>query len=285
MSAIFHTHTQGSSKSLPFPELDASMRRFMVQGVPCWAWFFAWIVGVKVLKFLAPHIPYNRPIYWAHALTLECMAFFVVFILRFFPSKPLVLGEGRPVLLVHGYMNHPNVWWFQKKWLKSLGFGPLYTISLGHPFQSIYRYAEIVKSKVDQIAQDTHRDDIILIGHSMGGLVALWCGVQLDKGRLIKDIVTIASPLQGTPVAWLGMGPNAKEMRPKSPFIEELHRALKGNSLIRFQHIATHSDQLVIPGVSACLLENPHYIFKDLGHASLLFSKRTAQKISSFYSP
>lgn len=257
---------------------------FSYTGVLSLSIFFGWVAVIRLLNRFAPNLPFSREIHWAHAMTFELMAFLGVIFLRLLPTKKRCSGNSRPVLLVHGYVNHPNVWWLQRRWLNSLGLGPIYTISLGHPFKSIRTYAEKVKAKAEEIAKETGREDLILIGHSMGGLVSAWYATKLAKEKTVTDLITIASPLEGTPMARIGIGPNAKEMNPNSEFIQELRKAIQENQTIRFYHIATRRDQLVIPGTSALIIGHNHFVFDDLGHASLLYSKRTAKQIAEWVS-
>lgn len=249
--------------------------------LPAIAFGLATLGVIQLLNAAAPRLPYPRCIHWVHASLFELFALLGVAFLRMIPlPQKKGRGKGQPILLIHGYMHFGGVWLFQKRWLEALGLGPIYTISLGHPFRSIALYAEKVKKKAEAIAQETGRQDLMLIGHSMGGLVASYYATRLASPGSVTDVVTIASPLAGTPMAWIGLGPNAREMRPRSLWIQELQKAIEETSAIRFYHIATHSDALVIPGISAVLEKNPHFVFEDLGHTSLLYSRRVSQKIA-----
>lgn len=256
---------------------------FAVADIP---WFgsapFAWFGAVQLLNALAPRLPFGRHLHSLHVLTFEPLALLALGLMRLFPHRGTVSGKGQPLLLVHGYFNHSCVWILQKKRLEALGFGPIYTISLGHPFRSIRHYAEKVRAEAERIAKQTGRSDLALIGHSMGGLVSCWYATQLAPAGSVTDVVTIATPLSGTPIARLGLGPNAREMEPNSPLVRELQVALSQKRGIRFHHIASKRDHLVIPGSSAALLTNNHFIFEDVGHTGLLFSQRVIQKIHAW---
>lgn len=249
---------------------------------------FAWMGGVQIINAAAPSFPrpVGRCIHWVHAMTFEAFAFLGVVLLRCFPSRQkFIPGRGgKPILLVHGYVNHGSAWNFLMRHLKAVGLGPLYTINLGYPFRSIRLYAEQVKQRADQILDETKAPSLILIGHSMGGLISAWYATKLDSSHRVSHLITIASPFQGTPMARVGLGSNAREMEPNSPLLEELKAAMILNPRIRFHHIATKSDQLVIPGDSAILPEHPHFVMEDIGHASLLYSKRVAHQISKWLS-
>ncbi len=243
---------------------------------------FAWIAAIQLMNALAPKLPFPRLFHWTHAMTFELFALLGVAALRLTPHKHEIRGSGRPILLVHGYINHGSVWTLFKRRLEALQFGPIYTINLGHPFRSISSYAEIVKAKAEEIAKVTGRKDLVLIGHSMGGLVSALYAAKLSSPNTVTDVITIGSPLNGTPIAYLGLGPNAKEMRPRSNLLKEMREVMANRKDIRFFHLATKSDQLVIPGSSAIFPENQHFLFEDLGHASLLYSKRAQAQIAKW---
>ncbi len=244
----------------------------------------AWVACVRLLNFAAPKVPFSRPLYWLHAITFEIFAFLAVILLRCIPIRQKVKGEGRPILLVHGYMNHPSVWFFFKRRLEALGFGPIYTAHLGFPFHSIRVYAEKLKAQAEKIAKETKREDLILIGHSMGGLVSSFYASILAPPNKVTDVITIASPLHGTPIAYFGIGPNAKEMRPNSFLLKEMREAMEKKKEIRFFHLATKSDPLVVPGESAIISQNEHFLFEDIGHASLPFSRRASDQVAKWLS-
>ncbi len=240
----------------------------------------SWMGGIYLLNLIAPSLPFFRAIRWSYAMTLEIFAFVGVVLLRFLPTKESARGKGQPILLVHGYLNHGSVWLFPKKRLEGFGLGPIYTIHLGHPFRSIRQYAQKVKEKAEKITKETGRKDLVLIGHSMGGLVCSWYATQLAPVHKVTDVITIGTPFFGTPLAQIGLGPNAREMEPDSFFLKELRAGIARKKGIRFYHLATKCDQLVRPFSSALLPENEHLIFEDIGHASLLYSKRVTDQIA-----
>lgn len=68
------------------------------------------------------------------------------------------------------------------------------------PTSSIKVRAEALSQFIDKI----DADNICLIAHSMGGLDSRFYASQLDKKHRIKQIITIATPHHGTPLAsWI----------------------------------------------------------------------------------
>jgi len=255
------------------------------------AWFgafaFAILAIIKLLNRLAPELPSwaARPVHWVHALVFEVLAFGAVALLRLVPGNLSTKGSGsKPILLVHGYCNHGSVWFYlQRMWAKT-GVGPVYTINLGHPFRSIREYAEHIACRAAEIRAETGHSELILIGHSMGGLVSAFYAAKLAQPGTVTAVITLGSPLGGTHMAQLALGPNGREMRRASVFVSELKTLMAAKANIRFYHLGTKTDQLVIPSEAALLGNDParEFVLDDIGHASLLFSPRVAAKVSEW---
>lgn len=148
-------------------------------------------------------------------------------------------------------------------------------------FRSIKTYAQMLKKRVKEIQEETGTKELILVGHSKGGLViSEYVTTLADDDTHITDAITIGSPLDGAPVGYLGIGHDAKEMKPGSPFITELRTKIAQNTKTRFYHIASKMDELV--SLSSALFgkdRSRHFVLKDMGHLGLIFSSRVADQI------
>jgi len=190
--------------------------------------------------------------------------------------------QNKPIILIHGYLHHAFVWIYHGKKLSKKGFSPIYTLNLKHSLASIHNHANDLEKKINQILKETKSDEIILIGHSMGGVIASYYALNIAKKGLVKHVITIGSPLRGTKIAKFGIGKCAKEMKRDSEFILDLSEKIKKEKEINFYHIATKTDELVVPYNSAIMIgeEKKHFTLNGLGHGSLLYSKRVNDKIS-----
>ncbi len=192
--------------------------------------------------------------------------------------------EGRPILLVNGYLSFGSTWHYQRQRLIEEGFGPIYTMNIGSG-KSIKTYAEHVRDRVKEIQKETGRYDLILVGHSKGGLVSSYFTNYLAREiqSEVTDVVTIGSPLAGTNLAYFGPGHDAAEMRTDSPFHKELRRRIDRNIATRFFHIASSTDE-VVPSSSALIGTDPsrQLLLKDTGHLGLVYSSRVANQISQW---
>ncbi len=241
-------------------------------------------------KMLVRDHPLARVICWIHSLALECVALLGAICLKpfcYFSARRVAYPKEMetPILLVHGYLHDASAWVYQKKKLAKAGFGPVYAMNLRHPFSSIERLAQQVREKAAQIEKITGRSDLILIGHSMGGLVSSWYATQLAPQGKVKDVITIGSPFFGTHLAKIGIGSNAKEMQRGSPFLNDLQEAMSRKSEMRFSHIASSTDEVIIPADSAILPgASRTLMLDDVGHVALLYSPRVFQQIREWIS-
>jgi pimeloyl-ACP methyl ester carboxylesterase len=90
-----------------------------------------------------------------------------------------VLGEGHPVVLIHGFAASNNDWVYLTPELLDNGYQVLAPDLIGHgssskPWDpSCYTYSVIYQHFEEWIETCGLDEDITLVGHSMGGLIAL----------------------------------------------------------------------------------------------------------------
>lgn len=248
----------------------------------------ALFVIAKTLNKVAPYCPFflQRSFQWFHAIIFELAAVILSIFMRLFcylfPNKKQFGNKnGTPILLIHGYLHNSSGWFFFQRALAKNNVGPIFTIDLFHPFLPIAKYAEKIREKAEQIRNETGKEDLILIGHSMGGLIASYYATHLAKNPL--KVITLGSPLQGTLAALLALGPNGKEMRRRSLFVTEMQTIFQ-QSQIPFYHLGSMADQLILPASSAFTQKDPKKECRipDLGHMSLLYSPRVISQVSTW---
>ncbi len=254
------------------------------------ALIFSLFGALKALLWVAENFSnfWKRPMQWAHAIVFEVFAIGLGVFLRpfvFFSQRhsSQMLKTGRPVLLVHGYLHNASAWFFIQRALVSFGTGPIYTLNLSRPFASIREHAKSVATKADLISKETGRDDLVIVGHSMGGLVGACYALNIAPPEKKIEVVTIGTPLRGTRMAAFAFGSSGREMRHGSDFITDLFKEIV-LSPMRFYHIASTVDQVVVPWGSALswIDSEREFLVEDLGHMTLLFSPRVANKITSW---
>lgn len=193
-----------------------------------------------------------------------------------------------PVLLVHGYLNHQLDWlWFFKKLEGYSDMGPVFALNLTPAFAPMSQLALDIKDKIAEIRQLTGASQIILVGHSMGGLVSSFFTEYLAGLNEVAMVITLGSPFQGTQMAALGYGKNVVEMQPQSPFLKELNSRIL-QSRVPYYAIASKIDNMVIPWQSGLLPIETNEIgentpntlvLEDHGHLRFLISPVVVEQV------
>lgn len=185
-----------------------------------------------------------------------------------------------PILMIHGFMHNSSAWTYQKKALEK-EVGPIYVLNLGSKLRSIETYEEEVAEMADKIRQETGCSNLFLIGHSMGGLLALKLSRNYAK---INGLITLGTPFRGTKMASLGVGKAAREMKQDSPFIQSLQKDLEAMKIPSL-HISSDCD-VIVPSTSALpkrQQDGDDLALVDGGHMALLYSKTVRDEILKFY--
>lgn len=188
--------------------------------------------------------------------------------------KPEIL-QKYPVLLIHGFMCNSGYWWAMIRALGQRGLGDLFTLNLEPVFgkgADIDRFAEQVKQRVEYICQVTSADKVILVGHSMGGLVALTYLKKREGTQRVAKIITLGSPHQGSIHAHLLPG-LTKQMRPGNAWLQQL-RTIPHPIEIPVISIYSHHDDLVAPQDTSVLEYATNIGLPGIGHLEMSFSKR-----------
>ena len=173
------------------------------------------------------------------------------------------------LLFVHGFFSNAGFWVVFKRYFASHGLHALYTINLDPEFASMDDYAEQLAARVEQICAAHQRRPLVLVGHSMGGLV---CRAYVDRygSERVRQVITLGSPHHGTVLAYLLWGPNLKQMRPGSAWLSRLNA--KASSVPISTHYSVH-DNIIAPQTSACLPGAKAFVINGVGHLSMAFSR------------
>ncbi|HEX6254805.1 MAG TPA: alpha/beta fold hydrolase [Euzebyales bacterium] len=182
----------------------------------------------------------------------------------------------RPVILVHGWVHNRSAFLLMQRALRRAGLGPVHTFeypSVSSDLNQVARHlAAVVEGAVDHASAGT----CVLVGHSMGGLVARQYVQELGGHRFVDTVVTMGTPHRGTYNAWLGFGRAVEQCRPGSAYLTALERSARPG-LARWISYYSDLDFMVTPAVSAKLttpgLDATNVRIRDIGHLSLLLSR------------
>ncbi|HEX7327412.1 MAG TPA: alpha/beta fold hydrolase [Casimicrobiaceae bacterium] len=172
-----------------------------------------------------------------------------------------------PVLLLHGVLCNAGVWHPLARHLASRGIGGVYALSYGPPLASIELFAAQVEETIDRILKATGAAQVMIVAHSMGGLVAR---AYLRSGgpARVAGVVTIGTPHHGSVEAWLGIGTSLAQIRPGSTWLAALER--EPLPPVPIVSLWSWHDSMVVPQTSARLDGAIDVPLVGIGHNALL---------------
>jgi len=188
---------------------------------------------------------------------------------RWLMPEPPPAPAALPVLLLHGVACNSGVWTGFRRFLESRGLGPVYALSYGPPLASIEQFAPQVAAKIDEIRGATGAGQVVLVTHSMGGLVAR---VYLREygGAGVRRLVTVGAPHHGSMHAWLMNATPLVEMRPGSPFLIRLNDSAERAAGVPLVSLWSWHDSMVTPQTSARLDWADNIVITGVAHNALL---------------
>lgn len=139
---------------------------------------------------------------------------------------------SRPVLLLYGFLGTRRSCEVLEHRLRRDGYC-VFSINLGGLFDAFNTHgidesAEKVREKIERLYTRYELGPLSIIGHSKGGLIGRYYVKRLGGEKRVKTLITLGTPHNGTPRAYLGcatIGPVARsvwQMTPMSPFIRRL---------------------------------------------------------------
>jgi len=195
-------------------------------------------------------------------------------------SQQIPIAEERvrpPVILLHGlFQNRGCLVWLQYR-LRAAGYPQ--TISINTPpWHDLETLTEVLARKVDELRIKLKIDKVILVGHSMGGIIARNYVQKRGGVSNIKGVVTLGSPHHGSKLAPFAVSPMGKTLLPGSTFLHQLNSAAWPESTQAIS-IYTRHDNMVLPAESA-RMDGAHAVeLNGMGHTALLFHPVSLQAV------
>ncbi|MBL8513312.1 MAG: alpha/beta fold hydrolase [Betaproteobacteria bacterium] len=194
-------------------------------------------------------------------------------------QNPKGAGDGTPILLVHGFFSSKGMWIRFRQRLVKAGMGPVYTMNLKHVFGHVKDMVPSLHDRIEAIARDTGKDKVILIAHSMGGLVSRQY-LQDHGGGRVAQLITLGSPHHGTRIAKIALFTCTKDMRRRSGFLDALAEKETANPpSVPTTSIYTMNDDLVYPPETSVLPWAENISVRGVGHVSLLFDEGVLEAV------
>lgn len=195
---------------------------------------------------------------------------------RLCPVAPSMPGQAAgwpllPVLLVHGYVCNRGYWARLSTLLAQAGIVHD-ALDLEPVNAGIDDFVPLVARAVDALCARTGSAQVVIVAHSMGGLVAR-AYLNLHGAARIAHVITLGTPHDGTALAGFGLGANARQMsrangRP-SAWLAQLAASETPQRRALFTSIWSYHDNIVAPQTSAQLDGARNLAFGGVAHVSL----------------
>ena len=188
-----------------------------------------------------------------------------------------------PIVLVHGIIdNHATFTWMENA-LRHRGFQTLSAYDYGLLTHDIPQAAAHLGEAIEELAASTGYEQVHVIGHSLGGLIARYYVQRLGGDRHVHTLVTLGTPHQGTQLAWaVPLLPLVRQLAPNSSLIQEL--AEPAECRTRFLAFYSDIDHLILPSRNARLdhpdLHVQNIPVRGVGHLSMPNNGRIAFTIA-----
>ena len=198
---------------------------------------------------------------------------------RWLMADPPPARADLPVLLLHGVMCNAGVWHPLKRHLAARGIGPLYALSYGPPLASIEAFAEQAAAKIDAIIAATGAAQVVIVAHSMGGLVAR-AYVRRWGGAKVRRLITIGTPHRGSMLARGLPGRSLSQMRPDSPWLAGLGASALASPPPIVSLWSWH-DSMVAPQTSSVLDHAENVALVGIAHNALLSHREVLERVAA----
>ncbi|MDP0492436.1 MAG: alpha/beta fold hydrolase [Verrucomicrobiota bacterium JB023] len=182
------------------------------------------------------------------------------------PASTVTPPRPSTLVLVHGMFADGDQMEALRRPLSAAGYRcHVPTLS---PAQGELTIPELARLLALSIETDLPADEPLqLIGHSMGGLVALEYVKHHGGAARTRALYTLATPHQGTSWALLHPGPGAAQMRPNARYLTELHASPPPCPVTTYR--SSH-DFIILPNSSSILPFATNKLIESPDHNSLL---------------
>lgn len=151
----------------------------------------------------------------------------------------------------------------------------------------------LAESIVQVSRQLPKKDPIILIGHSLGGVIGL--SLVLTKTHNVQKLVTISSPLGGSGIAaftrWFMNIPVLSDITPSSPFIRQFQELQADVPVLSIVSTSGHmpvsyeQNDSVVAVKSQRALQYAKQVDVKANHFEVLLHEKTIKTVREFVQP
>jgi len=194
-----------------------------------------------------------------------------------------VMRDGTPVLLVHGLFHNSSAWWLMKRRLLAAGFSNLHTYQYNSFSGDFETAVEGMRRRLDTLLRGRPDGKVLLLGHSLGGLV---CRAAVGDPRYwdrVAGLVTLGTPHGGSDMARFGTNAMSRGLIPGRDIPKMADAAVD----VHCPKLAIYNfaDDYVFP-METLLPKRPGWEEVEcspMGHVWMLYSSEVAGMIVKFF--
>jgi len=225
--------------------------------------FFSGCVSMTLVAF-------TYPLGWLHGLWRETH--------ESAGARPLVV-------LVHGLYHNPSAWIRFRRKLRRRGFDQFTACRYSSWNTEFDQAAAACRRQLTGLLVGRPRARLVLIGHSMGGLVLCELLRDPELAARVDALVTLGTPFQGSRLAALALGRLGRSLIPDGPVPAALHQDRPAPALPKARlALVSPTDNMVLPN-AACLPAEPGWTVDytaPVSHVSLLYHGPTIDRALRF---
>jgi triacylglycerol lipase len=194
------------------------------------------------------------------------------------------LAAHIPVVLVHGLVDNRSVFTVMRRALRRRGFASVCTWNYSPLQRDVQGAAAALGRHIERICRETGHEQVHVVGHSMGGLVARYLVQRLGGDHRVESLVTLGTPHGGSRWAHMLPTPLVRQLRPGSPLIRELAEPAP-SCRTRITAIYSDLDQMVVPSAAGRCdhpdLRARNVLFRGIGHMSLPIHRGVVDEVAA----
>ncbi len=194
-----------------------------------------------------------------------------------------------PLLLLHGYGCNSGYWTHLVRELDAARISHA-TLDMEPMLAGIDEFVPAVQGAVESLCAASGAQQVIIVGHSMGGLVAR-AYLRAHGSARVAHVFTIGTPHHGTSLASKGPGLNAVQMQyhgdegggdgdpAAGAWLRALAASESAHTRALITSIFTHHDNIVAPQTSSVLEGARNIAFGGVGHVALGRNRRVLARL------
>lgn len=195
------------------------------------------------------------------------------------PYSPLEQQRRNRTVLVHGYKDEASVFSPLASYLSDLGLEP-HAVTLA-PSDCSVPLETLAQQLADFIDRSfISHQKLDFVAFSLGGIVARYYIQRLGGLARTSRLLTVAAPHYGTMMAFASSLPGAVQLRPNSPFLQDLNADADSLASIPFVSIWSPFDLMILPPHSSRMPFARNLAVWTLRHQALITSQHGMRAIA-----